>query len=329
MTEKSKKIYHFILLTLSVALLIALGFYVKKNSAAFERIKSVNLNLVFLLISIHATNYLLLGTTHFYPLRKHNIFLKFKECYGLCMVSELFNMLLPAKGGTAIRMMYINEKKGLPVKEFLSMGLAVVLTGFSLLGVVGTIYCHFYLQKHNLVFSAMESIFIALTISSFLLIFASELLTRIFKIERKYSPKKYLTDKKIVLVSFLCYLGMFILYPIKVYLSFKAIGIHIHLIDSFEISLILLTSSLFQILPGNIGVKEMATAYIAQQYGIQFETALLASLIDRAILLLFLFPSGAYFYWDLFLDASLPKINWLKTEASSRIPLMKRLVKLR
>ena len=134
MTEKSKKIYHFILLTLSVALLIALGFYVKKNSAAFERIKSVNLNLVFLLISIHATNYLLLGTTHFYPLRKHNIFLKFKEWYGLCMVSELFNMLLPAKGGTAIRMMYINEKKGLPVKEFLSMGLAVVLTGFSLLG---------------------------------------------------------------------------------------------------------------------------------------------------------------------------------------------------
>jgi len=329
MSERAKKIYHSILLILSMALLIGLGFYVNKNSSSFEKIKSVNVGLIFSLIGIHALNYLFLGITHFYPLRKHTIFLKFKEWYGLCTVSELFNMLLPAKGGTAIRMMYINEKKGVPIKEFLSMGLAVVLTGFSLLGVVGTIYCHFYLQKHNIVFVALESMFIALTVSSFLLIFASEILTKIFKMERKYSPKKYLVDKKIVLVSISCYLGMFVLYPIKVYLSFKAVGIHIHFVDSFEISLILLASSFFQILPGNIGVKEVATAYIAQEYGIQFETALLASLVDRAILLLFLFPSGAYFYWDLFLGAALPKINWAKTTASSRIPLMKRLVKLR
>ncbi|MDD4973071.1 MAG: lysylphosphatidylglycerol synthase transmembrane domain-containing protein [Bacteriovorax sp.] len=329
MTERTKKIYHRVLLTLSAALLVGLGYYVQKNSASFEKIKSIKLSLIFLLIGIHALNYLLLGITHFYPLRKHNIFLKLKEWYGLCTVSELFNMLLPAKGGTAIRMMYINEKKGLPIREFLSMALAVVLTGFSLLGIVGTIYCHFFLQKHNLVFVALESLFIALTISSFILIFASELLTRLFKMERKYSPKKYLTDKKIVLISLFCYMGMFVLYPIKIYLSFKAIGIHIHLIDSFEISLILLASSFFQVLPGNIGVKEVATAYIAQQYGIQFETALLASLVDRAILLLFLFPFGTYFYWDLLLGASLPKINWPKTEASSRIPLMKRLVKVR
>jgi uncharacterized membrane protein YbhN (UPF0104 family) len=130
MTERTKKIYHRILLTLSAALLIGLGFYVQKNSASFEKIKSINPGLIFLLIGIHALNYLLLGITHFYPLRKHKIFLKFKEWYGLCTVSELFNMLLPAKGGTAIRMMYINEKKGLPIREFLSMGLAVVGTGF-------------------------------------------------------------------------------------------------------------------------------------------------------------------------------------------------------
>ena len=98
---------------------------------------------------------------------------------------------------------------------------------------------------------------------------------------------------------------------------------------SFEISLILLGSSFFQVLPGNVGVKEVATAYIAQQYGIQFETALLASLIDRAILLLFLFPLGSYFYWDLLLDASLPRIKLPSISASSRIPLIKRLVKVR
>ncbi len=329
MTERTKIIYHRILLILSAALLIGLGFYVYKHSSSFAKIKSINMGLILLLVSIHAFNYLLLGITHFYPLKKHNIHLKPKEWFGLCTVSELFNMLLPAKGGTAIRMMYINEKKGLEIREFLSMGLAVVLTGFSLLGIVGTIYCHFFLNKHNLVFIALESLFVALTISSFLLIFASELFTRLLKMERKYSPKKYLADKKIVIVSISAYLGMFILYPVKVYLSFKAIDVNIHLLDSFEISLILLASSFFQILPGNIGVKEMATAYIAQQYGIQFETALLASLVDRAILLLFLFPLGSYFYWDLLLEASLPKIRLPRTLASSRIPLINLLVKLR
>lgn len=329
MSDRNKKIYHGVLLFLSAALLLGLGFYVHKNSATFEKLKSIDISLIFILIGIHALNYLLLGITHFYPLRRHNIFLKFREWYGLCTVGELFNMLLPAKGGTAIRMMYISEKKKLPMREFLSMGLAVALTGFSLLGIVGTIYCHFFLGKQNLVFVALESLFIALTISSFILIFASEMITKIFKIERKFSPRKYLTDKKIVLVSILCYMGMFLLYPVKIYLSFKAIGIIVNPMDSFEISLILLATSFFQVLPGNIGVKEVATAYIAQQYGIQFETALLASLVDRAILLLFLFPLGAYFYWELLLDASLPKINWQRTGASSRIPLIKRLVKVR
>ena len=96
------------------------------------------------------------------PLKKHNIFLKFKEWFGLCMISELFNMLLPAKGGTGIRMLYIKDKKGLPMREFLSMSFAIVLTGFTFLGISGTIYCHFFLQKSHPVFLALESIFIAL-----------------------------------------------------------------------------------------------------------------------------------------------------------------------
>lgn len=330
MSERFKKIYHRVLLALSAALLLGLGFYVYKNSTTFEQIKSISAGLILTLVAVHFLNYILLGVTHFYPLKKsHNIKLETKEWFGLCTVSELFNMLLPAKGGTAIRMLYINEKKNLEMREFLSMGLAVVLTGFSLLGIVGTIYCHFFLKIDSIVFLALESLFISLTISSFLLIFASEIITRIFKLERKYSPKKYLADKKIVLVSLLAYTGMFVLYPLKVYLSFKAIGVHIHLADSFEISLILLGSSFFQILPGNIGVKEVATAYIAQQYGINFETAFLASLVDRAILLLFLFPFGSYFYWELLLDSKIPRISLPSISASSRIPLIKRLAKVR
>lgn len=329
MSESSKKIYHRVLLLLSFALLAGLGFYVHKNEETFEKLKSIQLHFILLLVMIHALNYYLLGLTHKMPLKKHNIILKFKEWYGLCMASELFNMLLPAKGGTGIRMLYIKDKKGLSMREFLSMSFAIVLTGFTFLGIAGTLYCLFFLQKQHPVFTILESIFVALSVSGIILIFATEALGKLFNFKRKYTPKTYLMDFKLSTMATLCWIGMFILYPVKVYLSFKAIGVNLNFTDSFEISLILLAASLFQVMPGNIGVKEIITAYIGKQFGIDFEIALLASLIDRAILMLFLFPVGFYFYWQLFLDASLPRINFARTGASSLIPRKKRLVKVR
>lgn len=329
MSDKNKKIYHRILLFLSLLLLVGLGYYVHKNESSFEKLKSINVGYILILIAIHFLNYTLLGLTHKLPLRKHNIDLKFKEWFGLCMISELFNMLLPAKGGTGIRMFYIKDKKGLAMREFLSMSFAIVLTGFTFLGLAGTAYCHFFLQKSHPVFIALESLFIALSVSGLILMFATEAICKLFKFERKYSPKAYLMDLRLSSLATLCWIGMFLLYPVKIYLSFLAIGINLNFTDSFEISLILLAASMFQILPGNIGVKEIITAYIGKQFGLDFETALLASLIDRAILMLFLFPVGFYFYWQLFLQASLPKISLAKWGASSLIPLRKRLVKVR
>ncbi len=71
------------------------------------------------------------------------------------------------------------------------------------------------------------------------------------------------------------------------------------------------------------------TAYIGKQYGIEFEVALLASLVDRAVLVLYLFPVGFYSYWNLFLEKRFSEINFAKIGASSLIPLRKRLAKVR
>lgn len=308
MSEKNKKIYHRILLILSLALLVGLAVYVQKNSVSFAHLKSVRLEFIILLIGIHAIFHWLLGMTQKMPLVKHKIKLSIKEWYGLCMASELFNMLLPANGGTGIRMLYLKDKKKLPFRSFLSLSFAIVLIGFTFLGVIGVIYSRFFLAKSASVFVLLESTFIALAISGIILMFMTDAIAKIFKFKRKSSPKFYLSDIKLSSSIALCWIGMFLLYPIKIYLSFVAIGVELPIIHAIEISLVLLAASLFQILPGNIGVKEIITAYIGKQYGIEFETALLASLIDRAILLIFLFPLGFYFYWQLFLEAALPSV---------------------
>lgn len=306
MSEKNKKIYHQILMILSIALLIGLLFFVKKNALSFERIKYIRLELILLLISFHALDFWLLGLAYQLPLTKHKINLRFREWFGLSIVSELFNMILPARGGTGLRMMYMKDHKNLSIREFFSMSFAVVVIGFTLLGISGFAYSHFYLKKTHILFDLLESIFIALTVSGFILMFMNEVGGKIFKIKRRYSPKAYLTDTKISGLTALIWVTIFSLYPLRVFILFKALGVHLHLSDSIEISFILLIVSFFQVIPGNIGVKEIVTAYIGKQYGIEFETALLASLIDRALLLSFLFPLGLYFYWQLFLEASLP-----------------------
>ena len=318
MSEQTRKLYHSSLLLLSLVLFLGLGLYVQKHTQAFVYLKSIRPDYIVLLLLVHAFDFYFVGMIQKLPLKIHRISLTFKEWYGLSVTAELFNMLLPAKGGTGIRMLYMKDKKGLPLREFLSMSFAVVMIGFTFLGSVGLLYCHFFLLKNQAVFVLLESVFLAMAVSGFFLLFFAEALRKVFNFKRRYSPKIYLKDKKLITQTTLCWIGVFLLYPIKVYLAFSAIGIEINFIDSFEISLILLIASLFQVLPGNMGVKEIVTAYIGKQYGIEFEAALLASLIDRVILLLFLFPVGFYFYWQLFLEASLPKFLVPKLKQSAQ-----------
>jgi uncharacterized membrane protein YbhN (UPF0104 family) len=308
MSSRVKKIYHTTLLTLSIVLIVGVIVYIKQSPITIAQLKNLHPIYMVLLIALHALGFWFLGFTQAMPLKKHSIEIKTSEWYGLSVVAELFNMILPANGGTGVRMMYLKDKKNLPIRQFLSMNFAVILTGFTMLGIFGSLYFEYVLNKNDDVFKLLDSLFIALALSGIMLLIFSEILGKVFKIKRKYSPKLYLFDTKFACKATVVWFAFFALYPLKIYLSFLAIGVHIGASESFEISLILLVASFFQVLPGNIGVKELITAYISSHYGIKFETALLASLIDRAVLLLFLLPVGFYFYWELFLDAAVPKI---------------------
>jgi glycosyltransferase 2 family protein len=306
MSEKNKRIYHTVLMILSIALMIGLVYYVHNNVSVFAQLKDVKLGLILFLILLHAVDFWLIGYIYQLPLSKHQISLNFKEWYGLSIVTELFNMVLPARGGTGLRMMYMKDNKSLSIREFFSINFSVVVIGFTLLGISGLLYSQFFLTKTHVLYDLLDSIFIALTVSGVLLMLGNEFVTKIFKIKRRHSPKAYLIDKRLSSLTALTWATIFLLYPLRIFILFKALGINLHIGDSIEISFILLLVSFFQVLPGNIGVKEVVTAYIGKQYGIEFETALLASLVDRALLVSFLFPLGMYYYWQLFLEATLP-----------------------
>lgn len=310
MSSRVKKIYHLTLILLSIILIVGVIAYVKQSPITLHQLKNLHPVYMILLVVLHALSILFLGYTQYLPFKKHNIEIKPSEWYGLSIVSELFNMILPANGGTAVRMMYMKDKKNIPLKQFLSMNFAIIVTGFTMLGIIGSLYFQFLLNKNDEVFKMLYSFFVSLALSGILLLIFSEIVGKLFKIKRKYSPKIYLFDSNFTFKVTLSWFCFFALYPLKIYLSFLSIGINIGISESLEISLILLLTTFFQILPGNIGIKEIITIYISSHYGITLETALMASLIDRGVLLLFLLPVGFYFYWELFLDAALPRFPY-------------------
>lgn len=301
----SKKVYQSLVFISLAAGLVSLSLYLNKNIQLLNQFKHLTISTLFILLMMNLLNFYLLGLTQKLPINKHDIKLSFKEWFGLCLSSELLNNFLPAKSGTALRMMYLKNTKSLPIKTFLSMGFAIVFASFTLLGIFGTIYAHFYLIKKDTIFEIVECVFISLSISGVLLLFFGELISKFFKFKRQINPKFYLTDIRLISKCTILYWAIFILYPVKTYFTFKAIGISIPFIQSFEISLILILATLFQVVPGNLGIKELLFAYISSKYGIHFETALLASILDRFIMYLFLIPSGIYFYWNIHLKSNL------------------------
>lgn len=307
MRASAKKLYNALLLLLSMILIAGIVSSLKNSSNVLNELSHLNLEILLLLILTHAVSFIFLALTQAMPLKKNNISLHFREYYGLLTVSELFNLVLPANGGSAIRMMYLKEKKALPIRQFLSMNFAILLIGFTMLGIVGTFYFQYFLNKNDSVFKLLESIFISLALCGILLLIISEILGRLFKIKRKYSPKIYLLDTKLNFKLTISWIIFFALYPVKIYLSFKAINLNIGFYEAFELSLILLITTFFQILPGNLGIKELVTVYISSHYGISLETALMASLIDRAAMTIYLLPLGSYYYWELILDGFTPK----------------------
>jgi uncharacterized membrane protein YbhN (UPF0104 family) len=300
---KRTKNFHFGTLSLiSILLLAGLSFYIHSHSYLLSRIKNIPVSVIINLLIIHILGILFLAYAHQLTLKKTDIHLKKMKWMGLYIVSEFFNLLVPANGGSAIRMYYLKHTEKLSMRHFLTINFVINLLGFTLIGVIGLIYGHYFLVIKNIIIhDLLESFFISLTLSGFMLLFLSAFLRKIFKFKKVFSPKFYLKDYALILKILTCWLMVIFIYPLRIYFSFKAVGSEIQFTDSFEMSLILLASSLFQLLPSNIGIKEALTIYISRQYGIDFDVALLASLIDRALLILFLCPVGFFFYYKLFL----------------------------
>lgn len=306
---KNKKLLHILNWLTSISLLVGVVLFSYNNSSiAFDKIEISYFYLFFLILVslIHS-----FFTSYFQRniLITQSVILDHKKNFALTAVADLYNFLLPAKSGSLIRMIFLKENFGLSKRKFLSMGLASAMIGLSSLGLMGFIYTQIFFTKKDLIFLALESLFLALMISSFVLVFSSELTAKIFKLKKTNTLQIYFRDLKFVNNSISMYIVSALVVPLRLFIVFSAVGVSLSPMEVLDISLILIVISWVQILPGNLGLKELALTYLAQKFGISYELSLVASLLDRGVGLIYLIVIGKLSYWNLLNNKQIYLVN--------------------
>ncbi len=290
---------HLIRLIILLILVLGITFFLINKIDAFEIMSKTNFQILTAVIFTHAISFLIIGFIYYLPLKKIDMQLSFKQWFGLSNLASLFNLIFPAKSGTALRWFYLKEFHQLPTKKFFSMNMLATGIGLISLSFLGLIITFLFPEKDSNLFSNIDSIFWTLFVLGSLIVVIL-IRNNPSKLKIMSSLPVELKNSKVFLSIFFCFFLVSILYPIRSYLTFYAIGIELSLFETLELSLLISVVSIFPILPGNIGIKEMAMVYIGKRYGISAELAIFASLIERVGLYVFLIPFGFSSYFFIF-----------------------------
>lgn len=106
----------------------------------------------------------------------------------------------------------------------------------------------------------------------------------------------------LTIVLILLILVQFMLLVLRLKICFSVIGVDINILTLMAVAPTAIVLSFVAITPGNLGVREWIISLIAASLGYDFEVAMVAGLLDRAILtgLTFFFGSISYCYvWNV------------------------------
>lgn len=294
------KLIYFFKLSLSFFLFAAVLYFIIRDGQSLVLVKNFSILPVVLLLLVHGANYFFLGNAYNFPLAKHGIQLKFSEWYGLTTATNLLNLFLPAKTGNTIRFLYMHEKKGLSFHDFAQLNVAVAALALSTLSGFGSLYFIFFSKSAMLNRALLTGILVVIFLLTTTYLVLPQWINKILPKSFPANPKKYFASKSDLLKIAGNLLMVKALYPLKLYLAFQVLQYPISILDTYEISLVVLLISLVPILPGNIGIKEFSTAFMAQSFNINLEVAMLVSVIERLSYFAFLIPVGLTYYTRLF-----------------------------
>lgn len=337
-----KKPLKFLLYTLGVILsvgIIALMVYQTRDS--FVKIwQGVSTRYLFLSLFSSVLIYVAMGLSLYEVLRIMGRRISKGAAVGIALVSTTVNYVVSSLGvsGFALRAHLLNRRRvpfgmcvtaSIVITVLLYFVLAVIILQGSVLMLFNSSATTLQIAKNFLLIIVMCAVCVVVTAFLFNNEWRSKWLRKTFRLVNKVLyhmfraliPKgKYDTfmdqldegidlihKKKKKLTMTIVYVCADWLFTILVlYFAFRAVGVHITagvLVAGFAVGMV---TTLIPLLPGGLGAMELAMTAVYSQMGIDWDSALMATLIYRVVYYIIPGIISIFIYWGLQLSSPAP-----------------------
>ena len=347
-----KKPLKYLLYSLGVVLsvgIIALMVYQTRDS--FVKIwQGVSTRYLFLSLASSVLIYISMGLSLYEVLRIMGRRVSKSAAIGIALVSTTVNYVVSSLGvsGFALRAHLLNRRRvpfgmcvtaSIVITVLLYFVLAVIILQGSVLMLFNSSATTMQILKNFSLIVVMCAVCVVVTAFLFNNEWRSKWLRKTFRLINKVLyhvfraliPKgKYDTfmdqldegidlihKKKKKLTMTIVYVCADWLFTILVlYFAFRAVGIHITagvLVAGFAVGMV---TTLIPLLPGGLGAMELAMTAVYSQMGIDWDSALMATLIYRVVYYIIPGIISIFIYWGLQLSSSAPRKSKLPKEFS-------------
>jgi len=289
---------------LILAVLTAVVFYVKANLESFLVIKQISAANICIIAFFVMVNFIAIGLTLKIVLAPFRVKLRFREWFGLTMLTSLGNLFVPA-GGLGMRAVYLKKVHNFQYTHFLSTFAAVSIIDillFGLIGILGLLYI--FWQKGFLhiplliVFiSVIGACLTALWLSPGFKDSKNRFIQKIINVFRSWSELK--KEPGIIRKLFFT-TGLNLVSSIFIYFFIlRSLGLNISYPEAFLPAALGDYGAYIRILPASFGFFEGGVIFSSQVIGASTAQAVLAAALVRIIVISWTIVLGLFFAWVL------------------------------
>jgi uncharacterized membrane protein YbhN (UPF0104 family) len=213
------------------------------------------------------------------------------EWLGLTCVNNLLAYALPVRGGTLVRAAYLNRVRALPLQRYAALTVSshvvmtavVSLAGMTLaLAIGGEALPPWLLAAFALGPLAVGAAAWALAALSERIARASATLgehARAFRASLGTWRRR--PDRSLAFVGVSG--GVFVLHGVRLLVALRAVGLRVSWPAAFLVHAAAAASAVAAVTPGNLGTREAVVGVVAAALGLDARTAVLGTLVDRAV----------------------------------------------
>ncbi|MBI4383430.1 MAG: flippase-like domain-containing protein [Nitrospinae bacterium] len=283
--------------------LFAAVYFARSNLDEIKKIQNVRAETVLSLVVLNLLSRMTVGYRIKTVSRIYGIDIGFGEWFGVAAINSFYNYLL-AKSGTLANAMYFGKKYGVSMPNYIvTFGSTHVFTLLAC-GIVG-LPASVYAAGRGYPADALCALFLFLLAVPCVLIFfpdlewkgGSTLQNKARSLLQGWSVLR--RSKETCALLLLCELSNLLFFALRFYLAFQAFGYDLDFWVSLLLSPVTLLSGFIGITPAALGIREAAGGLLTRLLGFGMQAGVLATVLDRAVVMTIAFTLGPFFSYTL------------------------------